>query len=125
MHEHGRAGVLVELAQSADVINVRMGADDGLHREPPAAEKVENALDLVAGIDDERFARERVADDRAIALQHADGNGDVNQTFLGGIEGRQTSQVITHAGIIASESAAPFPRSWAESPANEKGDRLS
>ena len=104
---------------------MRVRADDGLHCEPPPPQQVQNARDLVAGIDDQGFARERVANDGAIALQHADGNGDVNQTFLCGIEGRQAPQVVSHPAIIASDSAAPFPRSGAQSPANEKGDRLS
>src|SRR5215469_14116896 len=107
MHQYGRAGVLVELAQSADMVYVRVRADDGFHGKAPPSEQIQNARDFVAGIDDESFARQRVADDRTIALQHADGDSDVNQAFLSGIEGRQASQVVTHEAIIASDGAAP------------------
>ena len=86
------------------MVNVRVGADDGLDGETAPAEKVENALDLVAGVYHESFARERVANDRAIALKYADGNGDVNQTLLGGIERGQTSQGVSHSAIIALDS---------------------
>jgi hypothetical protein len=70
------------------VVNVRVRADDGLHREAPPAEQFENARNFIAGIHHECFVRHGVPNDRAIALQHPDGNGDVNQTLLCGIEGR-------------------------------------
>ena len=31
VHEHGRAGDLLHFAQAADVIDMRVGADDGFH----------------------------------------------------------------------------------------------
>jgi len=104
VHQDGRAGILVELAQAADVVNVRMRANDGFDGEAAPSEKVENALDLIARVYHESFARERVANDRTIALKYADGNGDVNQTLLGGIERGQTSQGISHSAIIALDS---------------------
>ena len=81
MHHHRRAGVLMQLAQTADVIDVRVGADDGLHRQLVTAEQLQNAADFVAGIDHQRLARDRIADDRAIALQHSYRNGDVNESL--------------------------------------------
>ena len=87
MHEHRRARVLVELAQTAHVIDMRVGADNGLYSELVTAEEVQNAIDFIAGINDQRFARDRIADDGAIALQHAHGDGDVDQPFGGGIQG--------------------------------------
>ncbi len=31
VHEHGRAGGLLHFAQTTDVIDMRVGADDGFH----------------------------------------------------------------------------------------------
>jgi len=42
--------------QAADVINVGVGADDDFDGELVAAKKAEDALDLIAGIDDDGFA---------------------------------------------------------------------
>jgi len=69
------------------VVDVRVSADDGLDGQLVAAEKFEDAGDLVAGINDECFACDWVADDRAIALQHANGDGDVNQSLRDSVEG--------------------------------------
>ncbi len=76
----------MKFAQPADVIDVRMGADDGFHSELMTAEKVQDARDFVAGVHHQRFARHRVADDRAVALQHPYGDGDMDQSVRGGIE---------------------------------------
>ncbi len=95
MHEHGRAGVLMELAQAADVINVRVGADDGFHGEAVAPEEIQDARDFIAGVDDQSFARVGIADNGTIALEHAHRDGDVNQTFRGGI---QRGKAIVHEG---------------------------
>jgi hypothetical protein len=78
MHEHGRAGVLMELAQAADVVNVRVSTDDGFDGEPVSANEIQNACDFVAGIDDQGFSRDGIADDGAIALENSHGDGDVN-----------------------------------------------
>ena len=86
MHQDGSAGVLMELAEAADVVNVGVGTYDGFDGEAVAAEEFEDAGDFVAGVDDQRFAREGIADDRAIALQHSDGNGDVDQALRYGIK---------------------------------------
>jgi hypothetical protein len=101
VHQHGRTGILVELAQAADMIDVRVSTDNGFDGKLVAAKEVEDAMDFVAGIHYERFTRDGVADDRAIALQHAHRNRDVDQSILRGAE---RGQAITHAAIIASES---------------------
>ena len=86
VHQHGGARVLMQLAQAADVVDVRVRADDHLYDQLVTAEKVQDAIDFVAGVDHQRFARDRIADDRAIALQHPHGNGDVDQSIDGCIE---------------------------------------
>src|SRR5260370_6937743 len=71
-----------------------MGADNGLDGEVMAAEKVQDAIYFLAGVHHQRFARERIADDGTIALQHPHGDGDVNQSVMGGIE---FSPTVAHA----------------------------
>lgn len=85
VHHDGSAGVLVELGEAADVINVGVGADDDLDGEFVAAEEIEDALDFVAGVDDDGFARFGVANDQAIALKHADGQLDVDHLRVSGV----------------------------------------
>ena len=97
MHQDGSAGVLAELAETADVIDVGVGADDGFYGETMAAEEFEDAGNFVARVDDQSFARDRIADDGAIALQHSDGNGDVNQTLRDGVEG---GNGVSHIGRV-------------------------
>src|SRR5713226_8098576 len=63
MHEHGRAGVLMQFAQAADVIDVRVRADDGLYGELMTAEKFQDASYFVARIHHQRFASGWIPDD--------------------------------------------------------------
>jgi len=88
MHQDRCARVLMKLAQAAYVIDVRVRADDGSHDELMAAKKIQDAIDFVAGVHHQRFSRGRIADDRAIALQHPHRDGYVDQSVSGGIEGR-------------------------------------
>jgi hypothetical protein len=60
-----------------------------------SAEKVQDAIYFVAGVHHQRFVRHRIADDRAIALQHSYGDGDMDQSFSRGIEDRSA---IAHEG---------------------------
>src|SRR6266550_4376313 len=95
VHQHRSARVLMKFAQAADVIDVRVRADDGLYRELMTAEKVQDAIYFVAGVHHQRFARHRIADDRAIALQYPHGDGDMDQSFSRGIEDRSA---VAHEG---------------------------
>ena len=63
VHQHGSARVSMKFAQAADVIDVRMRADDGLDGELMSAEKVQYAIYFVAGVHHQRFVRHRIADD--------------------------------------------------------------
>jgi hypothetical protein len=91
----------VELAQATDVIDMRVRADDGFDNQAMAANQVQDARDFVARVHHERFARGRIADDRAIALQHPHRNGDVNQSVRGSIEGGPS---VAHAGDYIIET---------------------
>ena len=85
VHHDGRASVLMELGEAANVINVGVGADDDLDDELVAAKKAEDALDFIAGIDDDGFAGFGIADDQTVTLKHADGQLDVDHLRVGGV----------------------------------------
>jgi urease alpha subunit len=63
------------------MINVRMSADDRFYGESVAAEQVHDAMDFVSRIEDQSLARDRVGDDRAIALQQTHGNREVKKVL--------------------------------------------
>jgi hypothetical protein len=84
VHHHGRAGVLVKLRETADVVNVRVGADDGFDLELVPAEKAEDAFDFVARVNDDGFAGLGIANDLAIALEQANGEPDMDHFPAGG-----------------------------------------
>src|SRR5713226_10234117 len=93
VHQHGRAGVLMQFAQSTDVIDVRVRADDDFYNELMTAEQVQDAIDFIARVHHQRFARGRITDDLTIALQHPHRDCDVDQSLGGGVESRS---IVTH-----------------------------
>ncbi len=72
MHHDRRSGSLLQFAQAAYVVDVRMSADNCAHGERMARERFEDALDLVAWIEHQGFARFGITQNRAIALQPSD-----------------------------------------------------
>src|SRR5882757_7452446 len=102
----------MELAQAPNVIDVCVRADDDFYNKLVAPDQVQDARDFVAGVDHQRFARVRIADDRAVALQHPYRNGDVDQSIGGGIESRSTvahdqEYIIGVKGIAAPAAHVP------------------
>ena len=87
VHQNGSTGVIVQLFQSADVVDVRMRADNGLHLKFVPAEQIHDAMNFVARIEHESFASDWITDDRAITLKQADRHGKV-QKFLRNPRGR-------------------------------------
>jgi hypothetical protein len=79
---------------------VRVSADDGFDSQLVAAEQVHDAMDFVAGIEDDGFARDRIADDGAVALQQADRNGEMEQA-LAVLCSILCGGDVRHEGIIA------------------------
>ena len=73
VHVDRGAGGQLEFLRAADVIDVGVGDHDGGHGEAVPREDFQDAVDFVAGIDHHGLARGFVAEDGAIALQHADG----------------------------------------------------
>ncbi len=82
VHQHRRAGGGFELRGAADVIDMGVGDDDRLHAQRMLLQNRENVVDVVAGVDHQRFARLLVAEDRAIALQHANGQDFVDHMWI-------------------------------------------
>ena len=76
--EDGRAGKTLEASCSGNVVDVGMGDDDLLDGEGMFGEEGYDAGDLVSGVDDDGFARVLVAEDRAVALEWADGKDFVD-----------------------------------------------
>jgi len=109
MHQNGSACVIVQFLDAADVIDVGVRANDGFDGEFVAAEQVHDAVNFVAGVEDQSFARDWIADDRAVALQHADGNGEVEQAlavFCGGsVRHMWNYNVIRSWGFVTREEA--------------------
>jgi hypothetical protein len=85
VHHDGRAGIEMELGKAADMIDVGVGADDDFDGEPVTAEKIEDAFDFIARVDDDGFVGLWIADDKTVALKHADGDLDVDHLRVSGI----------------------------------------
>ena len=73
--EDWRAGDLLEGAGAGDVVDVGVGYEDLTDGELVLVEESEDAGDVVAGIDDDGLAGGFVAEDGAVALEEADGEG--------------------------------------------------
>ncbi|MNS63086.1 hypothetical protein D3C72_961720 [compost metagenome] len=83
----GRAGFLLELAGSQEMIEVRMGVNDADHFQPQGVETRQDQLMIATRIDDDGLFRYRIADDRAVALQRADGEGFADEGGMLGHRG--------------------------------------
>lgn len=57
------------------MIEMRVGVDDADHFQTVGIEARHDQIGVAARIDDDGFFSDRVADDRAVALQRADGEG--------------------------------------------------
>jgi len=63
------------------MINVRMRANNRPHAQLMLAQNLQDALDFIARVHHDRLMRFRIAQNRAIALQHPHWNNFVNQFF--------------------------------------------
>ena len=82
MNQDGGACDPVQPGEASNVINMGMCADYGANLQFVPLQNLGDALDLVARVHNDRFVRDGVAQDRAVALQHPDGDHFVDQ-FLG------------------------------------------
>lgn len=81
------------------MVDVRVRDDDMLHLQVVFADDGEYVVDVVAGVDDHRFTRSLVANNRAVALQRADGKNLVDHI---GIVPSTELQVSNAEKIIAA-----------------------
>jgi hypothetical protein len=102
VHHDGGASVLVKLGEPADVVDVRVGADDGFDLKFVATEETEDALNFIAGINDDGFERARVANDGAVALQHTNGELEVNHLRVSGVRQAMRWVNMVHGESISS-----------------------
>src|SRR5438552_16229317 len=110
MHQNGSASVVMQFLEATDVVDVGMGADDGLHLKFVAPEQIHDAMNFLARIEDHGFARDWISDDRAIALEQANRHGKV-QEFLRNLRGRlfrHTPEYNIHLRIVR----VPAKRKW-------------
>jgi folate-binding protein YgfZ len=91
----------MQFAEAADVIDVRVGADDGFDDEAVASNQVQDASNFIPGVHYQSFARGGIADDGAIALQHPHRDSDVNQSVSRGAQ-RRASVTHRHEYSIAN-----------------------
>ena len=75
VQQDGSAGEALELERAANVVNVGVGDEDLLELEAEGVETAGDAVDLVAGVDDDGLAGFLIAQDGAVAFQRADGEG--------------------------------------------------
>ena len=72
IHIHRGSGCQLEFLGAADVIDVGVGDHNGGHGELVPGKDFQDAVNFVAGIDHHGLARGFVAENRTVALQHAD-----------------------------------------------------
>jgi hypothetical protein len=81
--EDGGAGETLQLLGAGDVVDMSVGNHNLLEGELVAGERRDDAIDVVAGVDDDGFAGGLVPEDRAVALEGADYEDFVDH-ILGG-----------------------------------------
>src|SRR5690606_8561305 len=75
----GRAGLFLHLPGGQEMIEVGMGMNDADDLQPQRVQPRQDQLGVAARIDHNGVTSQRIADDRAVALQRADGKGFTNQ----------------------------------------------
>ncbi len=106
VEEDRRSGEGFELECAANVIDVGVGDEDLLEGETESGEAAMNAVDIIARVDDDGFTGFLVAQDGAVALQWADGEGLEDHGFI--VERRP--QVKTHPSAAQGTRMIGFKR---------------
>src|SRR6266850_7915902 len=83
-HKDRRSGEPLEVHCAGDVVDVAVSDDDLLDLQPMLLQEAGYLLNLCPRINHHALASSGVADDRAIALQHADRQDLVNDLGLSG-----------------------------------------
>ena len=69
------AGLFFQLAGGEEMIEVSMGVDNAHHLQAQRIKARQDQLVIATGVDHDGFFSDRVANDGAVALQRADGEG--------------------------------------------------
>jgi hypothetical protein len=80
VHVDGGAGDGLQFCRAADVVDVGVRDHNRLHLQGMAGEDRQDLVDVIARVDNDGFVRLLVAENRAVALQHAHGNDFVNHS---------------------------------------------
>jgi len=80
--EDGSTGESLELLGPGDVIDVGVGDEDLLEREPVVREGGDDASDVVAGINDDGLVGGFVAEDGAVTAKRADDENFMDHEFI-------------------------------------------
>src|SRR5690606_14885016 len=86
-----RASALLDLAGRQKMVQMRVGMDDADHLQPQGLQARHDQLRIAARVDQHRLASQWITDDRAVALQGADGEGFADD-IRGAHAGLQTRQ---------------------------------
>ena len=81
VNQNGCFGGAAQRGERSHVIDVRVGAEDGAYMKSVALDHIQYPLRLLTRINDDCLARLRVAQNRAIALQHSNRNDFVNKAI--------------------------------------------
>lgn len=85
VHHNGGTGVMIELGEAADMVDMRVGADNGLDLKLVAAKQAEDSFHFITWVDDDGFQCSRITDDGAVALEHADRDLEIDHLRVGGV----------------------------------------
>ena len=75
MQMQGRAGLFLHLSGGEEMIKMRVGVDDADDFQAMRVETRHDQVWVATRVDDDGFFGDRVTDDRAVALQRANGEG--------------------------------------------------
>jgi len=73
--DDGCAGDLLEGERAGDVVDMGVSYEDLADSQLMFVEESEDTRDVVAGVNDDGFSRDFIAEDSAVALQETDGEG--------------------------------------------------
>jgi hypothetical protein len=81
VQQNWSASQSLQLGGATNVVDVRVRNDDLLHGQTVTLYRSHHFFDVVSRIDDDPLSRLLISDDRAIALQWADGKDFVDHDF--------------------------------------------
>jgi folate-binding protein YgfZ len=120
VNQHRRTGCAMKLCKTANMVDMRVSADDGAHLQAMLPENLLDAFDFVARIDDDCFACYGIAEDRAIALKQPDRKNFVNQLLHRQLKYTSTANLIAARERTEPRDPPSFRRLDSRSSASDK-----